>query len=58
MTVRGKNNFRFKGFSIQARRVDPALNQTEPLGFFTPIQGTKNICQEKNGVSSTDYEEQ
>jgi len=55
VTIKAKKDFVFKGFFIQARRVDPNADQLEPIGRFMVIEGTKEVCNDRygNGLSHT-----
>ncbi|KAH9515390.1 hypothetical protein Btru_014329 [Bulinus truncatus] len=41
------NNATFMGFMIQVRRIDPLMDQTEPLGNFVVVDGTRAACSAK-----------
>lgn len=43
VTLAANSGF-FKGFLIQARVTDPGPSRGNAVGTFTPIDGTKQIC--------------
>jgi hypothetical protein len=44
VTLKMKDNEKFRGFAIQARRIDERYDRIEPVGFFQNFRGTKLVC--------------
>ncbi|XP_071117842.1 putative defense protein 3 [Haliotis cracherodii] len=53
VTLAANSGF-FKGFLIQARVTDPGPSRGNAVGTFTPIDGTKQICDFSVGLTHSD----